>query len=56
MDATPFTDLSAIVHDLGDDRIWVYADWVRSHALAVICMCVMLRKQRCTLMVSACAM
>ena len=29
MDSKPFRDVHYILQDLNDDRIWVYAEWVR---------------------------
>ncbi len=29
MDSEPFRDLHYILQDLNDDRIWVFAEWVR---------------------------
>ena len=30
LDSRPFEDLHHIVQDFDDDRIWVFAEWVRS--------------------------
>ena len=29
MDSEPFRDMYRILQDLDDDRIWVFAEWVR---------------------------
>ena len=29
LDSRPFEDLHQTVQDFGDDRIWVFAEWVR---------------------------
>lgn len=33
MDSEPFRDLHHILQDLDDDRIWVFAEWVRRHSV-----------------------
>lgn len=32
LDSRPFEDLHQTVQDFGDDRIWVFAEWVRHPA------------------------
>jgi hypothetical protein len=36
LDSRPFEDLHHIVEDFEDDRIWVFAEWVRT-ACASVC-------------------
>ena len=36
MDNEPFRDLHYILQDINDDRIWVYAEWVRLPACQLL--------------------
>ena len=33
MDSKPFVDLHHILQEIGDDRVWVFAEWVRIASL-----------------------